>query len=140
MASERNPPAQADAAGLVERKLALLRDVLARSQEQLLLVSMDELSPLLERKEALIEEMGRVDRELEALGPEAIPAAGAESRRSELTRLVDAILENERTMEGRMQEERSRLRGELQALERQSRVKQYLESARPQGRTVDIKR
>ena len=140
MASERNPPAQADAAGLVERKLALLRDVLTRSQEQLLLVSMDELSPLLERKEALIEEMGQVDRELVALGPEAISAAEAESRRSELTRLVDAILENERTMEGRMQEERSRLRGELQALERQSRVKQYLESARPQGRTVDIKR
>ncbi|MCH8881949.1 MAG: hypothetical protein IIA41_00465 [SAR324 cluster bacterium] len=140
MASERNPPAQADAAGLVERKLALLRDVLARSQEQLLLVSMDELSPLLERKEALIEEMSQVDRELVALGPEAISAAEAESRRSELTRLVDAILENERTMEGRMQEERSRLRGELQALERQSRVKQYLESARPQGRTVDIKR
>ncbi|MEE8554822.1 MAG: hypothetical protein V3T00_03095 [bacterium] len=140
MASERNPPAQADAAGLVERKLALLRDVLARSQEQLLLVSMDELAPLLERKEALIEEMGQVDRELVALGPEAISAAEAESRRSELTRLVDAILENERTMEGRMQEERSRLRGELQALERQSRVKQYLESARPQGRTVDIKR
>lgn len=140
MASERNPPAQADAAGLVERKLALLRDVLARSQEQLLLVSMDELSPLLERKEALIEEMGQVDRELVALGPEANSAAEAESRRSELTRLVDAILENERTMEGRMQEERSRLRGELQALERQSRVKQYLESARPQGRTVDIKR
>ena len=140
MASERNPPAQADAAGLVERKLALLRDVLARSQEQLLLVSMDELSPLLERKEALIEEMGQVDRELVALGPEAIPAAETETWRSELTRLVDAILENERTMEGRMQEERSRLRGELQALERQSRVKQYLESARPQGRTVDIKR
>ncbi len=140
MASERNPPAHADAAGLVERKLALLRDVLARTQEQLLLVSMDELSPLLERKEALIEEMGQVDRELVALGPEAISAAEAESRRSELTRLVDAILENERTMEGRMQEERSRLRGELQALERQSRVKQYLESARPQGRTVDIKR
>ena len=140
MASERNPPAQADAAGLVERKLALLRDVLARSQEQLLLVSMDELSPLLERKEALIEEMSQVDRELVALGPEAISAAEAGSRRSELTRLVDAILENERTMEGRMQEERSRLRGELQALERQSRVKQYLESARPQGRTVDIKR
>lgn len=140
MASERNPPAQADAAGLVERKLALLRDVLARSQEQLLLVSMDELAPLLERKEALIEEMGQVDRELVALGPEAISAAEAESPRSELTRLVDAILENERTMEGRMQEERSRLRGELQALERQSRVKQYLESARPQGRTVDIKR
>ena len=140
MASERNPPAQADAAGLVERKLALLRDVLARSQEQLLLVSMDELAPLLERKEALIEEMSQVDRELVALGPEAISAAEAVSRRSELTRLVDAILENERTMEGRMQEERSRLRGELQALERQSRVKQYLESARPQGRTVDIKR
>ncbi len=140
MASERNPPASADAAGLVDHKLALLRDVLARTQEQLLLVSMDELSPLLERKEALIEEMGQVDRELEALGPEAISPAEAEARRGELTRLVDAILENERTMEGRMQEERSRLRGELQALERQNRVKQYLESARPQGRTVDIKR
>ena len=140
MASERNPPAQADAPGLLERKLALLRDVLATTQQQLLLISMDELSPLLERKEALIDEMGQVDRELEALGQEAIPAVEAESWRSELTRLVDAILENERTMEGRMKEERSRLRGELQALERQSRVKQYLESARPQGRTVDIKR
>lgn len=122
------------------RKLELLKQMLSVTQQQLLLVSLDELAPLLERKESLIEEIKRLDRTIEGLGKDPLAEPAALSRRNEFARVIDAILTNERTMEGRIQEEQARLRGEMQALERQSRVKQYLEGTRPQGRKVDIKR
>ena len=134
------PNRSKDAAVLVRRKLDLLKQMLSVTQQQLLLVNLDELAPLLERKEKLIEEIKRVDRTLHGLGGEALQDGTANASRNEFARVIDAILVNERTMEARIQEEQARLRGELQALERQSRVKQYLEGARPQGRTVDIKR
>lgn len=129
-----------DAEALSGRKLELLKQMLSVTQQQLLLVNLDELAPLLERKESLIEEIKRIDEAMQGLGRNPLAERSARSKRNEFARVIDAILTNERTMEARMQEEQARLRGELQALERQSRVKQYLEGARPQGRKVDIKR
>jgi hypothetical protein len=129
-----------DAEALTGRKLELLKQMLSVTQQQLLLVNLEELAPLLARKEALIEEIKRVDQALEELGRNPLAEGAARAKRNEFARVIDAILTNERTMEARMQDEQARLRGELQALERQSRVKQYLEGARPQGRKVDIKR
>jgi hypothetical protein len=125
---------------LLERKLELLKQMLSVTHQQLLLVNFDELGPLLARKESLIEDIKRLDGQLDALGTDPLADQSAQARRGEFARVVDAILTNERTMEGRIEEEQARLRGELQALERQSRVKQYLEGTRPQGRKLDIKR
>jgi hypothetical protein len=129
-----------DAGVLIRRKLDLLKQILSVTQQQLLLVNLDELGSLLERKEKLIEEIRRVDGTLERLGSDPLAEGTAGVTREEFARVIDATLANERTMEARLQEEQARLRGELQTLERQSRVKQYLEGTRPQGRTVDIKR
>lgn len=134
------PNAERDAEALSGRKLEMLKQILSVTQQQLLLVNLDELEPLVERKESLIGEIKRVDQALQELGTDPLAAKSARSKRDEFAHVIDAILTNERTMEARMQEEQARLRGELQALERQSRVKQYLEGARPQGRKVDIKR
>ena len=134
------PNAPREAEALSERKLELLKQMLSVTQQQLLLVNLDELAPLLARKESLIDDIKRLDQALQGLGMEPLAERSAQSKRDEFARVIDAILTNERTMEGRIQQEQARLRGELQALERQSRVKQYLEGARPQGRKVDIKR
>jgi len=133
----RNAPAPE---ALLERKLALLKKVLSITQRQLLLVNIDELGELLEQKDHLIGEVQRLDRTLAEGGGDSQAGPESPAARAEFTRVIEAILSNERTMEARVQDEQSRLRGELQALERQSRVKQYLEGNRPQGRTVDIKR
>jgi hypothetical protein len=140
LANEPKPSRAKEAPVLIRRKLELLKQMLSVTQQQLLLVNLEELAPLLERKEKLIEDIKRLDQTL--LGLDSDPLAGrtAGVSRNEFARVIDAILVNERTLEERIQEEQSRLRGELQALERQSRVKQYLEGARPQVRTVDMKR
>ena len=59
---------RSDAQRLVERKLSLLRDVLETTRRELLLVELDNLAPLLERKDALIGELTAVDQALKALG------------------------------------------------------------------------
>ena len=124
----------------MERKLALLKRMLSLSQRQLLLVNIDELGEVLAQKDRLIGEVQRIDKTLAGSGLEPLADPEPALMRAEFARVIEAILSNERTMEERVQDEQSRLRGELQALERQSRVKQYLEGNRPQGRTVDIKR
>jgi hypothetical protein len=124
---------------LVRRKLGLLKQMLSVTQRQLLLVDLEGLAPLLERKERLIEEIREVDQVLAGLGQDP-PTGSTGGSGSEFARVIDAILANERTMEARIQQEQARVRGELRALERQSRVKQYLEGGRPQARAVDIKR
>jgi hypothetical protein len=134
------PGRSKESAALIQRKLDLLKQMLSVTQQQLLLVSLDELSPLLDRKERLIGEIKRIDEALEGFGSGPAAAGSEGVRGNEFARVLDAILANERTMEARIQEEQARLRGELQALERQSRVKQYLEGARPRARAVDIKR
>jgi hypothetical protein len=110
------------------------------TQRELLLVNLDELGELLAEKDRLIAEVQRLDRGLASSGQDPLAEARSTTTRAEFARVIEAILANERTMEERVGEEQSRLRGELHALERQSRVRQYLEGNRPQGRTVDIKR
>ena len=125
---------------LVEQKLALMRDILHVTQQQLLLVNLDELTPLLEQKESLIERIREVDGKLDQTGGSGDKTGQNPSWRDEMNRLVEAILDNERTMEARIEEARKDLKRDLQILERQGRVKQYLEGTRTPGRSVNLKR
>ena len=140
MANDPNRKRNKDAGVLLRRKLKLLKQMLSVTQRQLLLVNLDALGTLLERKEKLIEEIRRIDSALADLGGNPLAEGSAGVSEEEFARVIDAVLANERTTEARIQEEQARLRGELQTLERQSRVKQYLEGTRHPGRTVDIKR
>lgn len=125
---------------LLERKLALLRKVLDVTRNELLLVELDGLAPLMERKDALIAELAGIDQALESLGDAARRGPGMPEYSAELARLVEAILDNERTMETRMGAERERLRRQLQDLERQARIRGYLERQRPRAGKVDLTR
>jgi hypothetical protein len=125
---------------LTERKLTLLRDVLDATRQELLLVELDALAPLLERKDVLIGELTAVDRALESLGPGGRKPLDEPGYGAELTRLVEAILENQRTLEARMDEERQRLRQELRDLDQQSRVRGYLERQKARPGKVDLTR
>ncbi len=125
---------------LVERKISLLRDVLETTRRELLLVELDNLAPLLERKDVLIGELTAVDRALEALGEGGLRQQQDLPYGIELTRLVEAILENQRTMELRIDEERQRLHQEMRDLDQQSRVRGYLERQRPRSGKVDLTR
>ena len=125
---------------LVEQKLALMRDILHVTQQQLLLVNLDELTPLLEQKESLIERIREVDGKLTRYGGSGDKTGQNPSWRDEMNRLVEAILDNERTMEARIEEAQTELKRDLQTRERQGRVKQYLEGTRTPGRSVNLKR
>lgn len=124
------------AEALLQRKVTIVREVLELTQRALLLVDLDGLGPLLERKNALIQQMEEVDGALAAY--EALPAS-AEPLQEELAALLEAVVENEGSMEARIAEEQARLREELKAFDRQTRLRQYLEKAKPKGRAVDLK-
>lgn len=124
---------------LGREKLAHMRELLEVTQRQLLLVNLDDLAPLLEHKERLIARIREVDRAIRELEPAALPEGGQAPWQGELDGLVEAILANEQTMEGRIRTEHGRLRRELQALDRQGQVKQYLEQRQPRRRSVDLK-
>ena len=122
---------------LLGQKLSLLRDVLVISQQALLLVDLEGLTPLLSRKDGLIREIGLID---EALNLHARLPGEAEPLREEMVEVVQAVLENERTLEARIEQEHSRLRRELRDFDQETRLKQYLERARPKGGTVNLKK
>ena len=122
---------------LLGQKLSLLRDVLDISQQALLLVDLEGLTPLLSRKDGLIREIGLID---EALHLHARLPGEAEPLREEMVEVVQAVLENERTLEARIEQEHSRLRRELRDFDQETRLKQYLERARPKGGTVNLKK
>lgn len=122
---------------LLEQKLALLREFLHLTQQSLLLVDLEGLTPLLERKDGLIREIQLIDEAL-ALHEEAPP--DAERFREDLAHVVQAVLENERTLEARINEGYSRLRRELRDFDQETRLKQYLERAKPKGGKVDLKK
>jgi hypothetical protein len=105
-----------------------------------LLVELDGLAPLIERKDALIVQLTAVDQALEALGEAARQQQQAGPHGAELTRLVEAILENEQTMETRIGTERDRLRKQLRDLDHQARVRGYLERQRRVPAKVDLTR
>lgn len=122
---------------LLEQKLALLREFLNLTQQSLLLVNLEGLTPLLERKDGLIREIQLIDEAL-ALHEEAPP--DAERFREDLAHVVQAVLENERTLEARINEGYSRLRRELRDFDQETRLKQYLERAKPKGGKVNLKK
>jgi hypothetical protein len=122
---------------LLRQKLSLLRDVLSITQQSLLLVELEALTPLLTRKTGLIREIGLID---EALNLHASLPRAAEPLREEMIEVVQAVLENERTLEARIEQEQSRLRQELRDFDQETRLKQYLERAHLKGGTVDLKK
>lgn len=138
MASEtRGPPAEP--AALLDEKLRLMKEVFAATQRELLLVNLDGLTPLLEHKDALIGDIRQVDEALAQAGH--TPGQQAEAaRQQEIVEVVEAILENERALEDRIQEEYTRLRKELRDFDRQTRLRQYLEGQRQPVRRVDLKK
>jgi len=122
---------------LLQQKLSIMSEVLSLTREELLLVDLEHLTPLLERKNGLIREIDLVDNALalhERMPPEARILT------DELTEVVEAILENERTLEARLNEEHSRLRQELRDLDQETRLRQYLERSKPKGGTVNLKK
>ena len=122
---------------LARQKLTLLREVLAVTQQALLLVDLEGLTPLLERKDGLIREIQLIDEAL-ALHDPPPPIAGP--LREELIEVVQSVLENERTLEARILKEHSQLRRELRDFDQETRLKHYLERAKPKGGTVNLKK
>ena len=122
---------------LLEHKLNLLRDVLSLTQQALLLVDLEGLTPLLERKDGSIREMQLID---ETLALHARLPAQAQLLNEEMAEVVQAVLENERTLEERIEREHARLRRELRDFDQETRLKQYLERARTKGGTVNLKK
>jgi anthranilate phosphoribosyltransferase len=122
---------------LLEQKLGALRAVLVLSQQSLLLVDLEGLTPLLEQKNGLIRQVRLIDEAL-ALHDD-LPAQTAPLRQ-ELAEVVQSVLENERTLEARIAREQSQLRRELRDFDQETRLKQYLERTRPKGGTVNLKK
>lgn len=122
---------------LLQQKLALLREVLTVTRDCLLLVDLEGLSPLLERKDGLLREVRLVD---ETLALHAAAPPEAEALREEMSEVVRSVLENERTLEARIEREFSQLRRELRDYDQETQLRQYLERARPKGGTVNLKK
>jgi len=122
---------------LLRQKVMIMNEFLSITQQELLLVDLESLSPLLEHKDGLISEIRLID---EALGFHDGDPPESEPLRIELAELVEAVLENERALEGRLLEEQSKLRGDIRSLDQESQLKQYLKKAKDKGGTVNLKR
>ena len=122
---------------LLARKLELMKEVFEATQQELLLVDLELLSPILERKEALIAEIGRIDGELAQTERQGGRQSSLEQ---DLAEIVSAILENEKTLETRIQEEQSRLREELRDVGRQTRLRQYLDRLSSPGGRINVRK
>ena len=122
---------------LLRQKVMIMNEFLSITQQELLLVDLESLSPLLERKDGLINEIRLID---EALGLHDGHPPDSEPLRAELAELVEGVLENERALEGRLLEEQSRLRQEIRGLDQESQLKQYLKKTKDKGGTVNLKR
>lgn len=129
--------ARQQALDLWRRKVELAGVMLRLTAQELLLVDMDGLGELLTQKDALIAQIEEIDTALAEL---SVPQAALLSVQEEYAAAVRDILENERTFEERVDKERSRLRAELRNLERETRLRRYLEGGRPKGGTFDLKR
>lgn len=121
---------------LAQEKLAVLREVLGVTQQALLLVDLDALDPLLQRKNSLIREIQLIDEALALQEPLTLE----EALREEMTAVVQAVLENESTLETRIHHEQARLRRELREIDRETRLKQYLERSPHTGSTLNLKK
>ena len=123
-------------AEMLRQKLIIMHEFLSITQQELLLVDLEELTPLLERKDVLIREIKLIDETLALHDP---PPSEHAKLREELTGVVEAILENEAAMEERILEAQSRLRQEMRGLDQETRLKRYLERAKTKGGTVNLK-
>lgn len=137
MANNQHHKPDLGTARLLEEKLALMRKVFETTQQELLLVEMDGLTPLLEHKDRLIEKISAIDVQLGEAGRQGIVDA---PQLREITQVVEAILENQNALEARMSEEHSRLRQELRNLDRESRLKEYLERQKKTASKIDLKK
>ena len=131
--------AQAPAAALLKRKLEVMRKIHQLTEQELLLVNLEQLTPLLERKDGMLSEIQALDAELAVLTPGKSPGT-TQALEADIRKVVESILENERTLEGRMEKEREQLRQEMRDLDRESRVKRYLEHDRPKGGTLNVRK
>jgi hypothetical protein len=120
------------------RKTELLRRILELTHQEVLLVDLDGLAGLLAEKEGLIESLRRIDEALAGAATADDPASTAE--REEQARLLGIVLENEAAVENRISSERERLRSELKELERETRLRKYLERPSTRRVKVDLKR
>jgi hypothetical protein len=116
-----------------------MRQILDLTQRELLLVDLDGLTPLLERKDGLIGLLQALEEEAGGTDAGGIAATDAVAR-EEYTRLAQRVLENEQVLEARMDAERERLRKELRELEQQTRLRGYLDGRRRRGRKLDVTR
>ncbi|MDH4248757.1 MAG: hypothetical protein OEW39_13180 [Deltaproteobacteria bacterium] len=126
---------QNSAAAVLKRKLDIMRKIHALTEQELLLVNLEQLSPLLERKDEWIAEIQALDVELAKLNTGNTAALEAE-----IVNVVGSILENERTLEARIEKEHNQLRQELRALDKESRLRRYLEHNRPKGGTLNVRK
>lgn len=139
MASKQTAPGSLGDGTNWERRLALMRQILDLTQRELLLVDLDGLTPLLERKDGLIGLLQALEEEAGGTDAGGIAATDAVAR-EEYTRLAQRVLENEQVLEARMDAERERLRKELRELEQQTRLRGYLDGRRRRGRKLDVTR
>ena len=130
----------ADIKAMLERKLALLRKVLALSQQQLLLVDLEDLSPLLQRKDDLLAEMERVDHHVAEAGLEKDPRWVDAVQQTETAQLAAAVLENDQRLEQRIAEEFTQLKKDMREFDQQRRLKKYLEGQRQDAGTFNLKK
>ena len=137
MANNQEERPDEGAIKLLEEKLALFNQVFETTQQELLLVDMAGLTPLLERKDRLIAKINAIDEQLNKEGLQGIIDA---PQLREIAEMVEAILENQRALEARMSDEYSRLREELRDLDRESRLKQYLERQKQVESKIDLKK
>ena len=137
MANDQASGATTQVGALLQRKIDLARDMLAVTAGELLLVDLDGLEELLMRKEGLIVQMRAIDGQLGGRAPQT---KAEEALLNEYAVIVRSILENEHVFEQRLQEEQERLRGEMRALEQQTRLRKYLDADRPKGRALDVKK
>ena len=121
---------------LLRQKVMIMNEFLSITQQELLMVDLESLTPLLERKDGLINEIRLID---EALGLHDGQPPESEPVRVELAELVEAVLENEGALEARLLEEQSRLRQEIRGLDQESQLKQYLKKTKDKGGTVNLK-
>ena len=128
-----------DIVSLLENKMALLHQVLDLTREQLLLVDLEKLTPLLERMDELMERITQVDQRIRETGQNQGVGWEALPQHKEMAGVIQSILENEAVLEERMQAEFAQLRDELRDLNKETRLKKYLEGQKPRKGRVDLK-
>lgn len=135
------------------QKLALFKEILTVTQQALLLVDLEKLDPLLERKDALIEQITALDERMDSspgaasqqgVKPgglaNAQPAELSVEKQARIAQVVETILENERTLELRIHQEQDKLRRELRDLDQETQVRRYLEQGGRKSGMVSIKK